>query len=157
MQSQCVADVQGFFRDVSQSDSPISNVDDQPTASSESVQTVRPETSTVFFHDRMCDAFPGVTGHRVFGELPEALARLRTLLAPPLEFHGYPPIWEIAHGQSHITHASVDEINGILLLGHHRYAIEHIEAYRSVAPLARFRLTEVEGRLAYRTLRASAC
>jgi DNA-binding transcriptional regulator YhcF (GntR family) len=53
------------------------------------------QKSTVFFYERVCDAFPGIRELHIIDDPNEAVSRLCILLRAPLQFKVYCPIWMI--------------------------------------------------------------
>jgi hypothetical protein len=100
-----------------------------------------PETSTVFFHDRMSDAFPGATGLHRARNYEEGLARLSELLKEPLTFERYAPIWKVGHGHMGIVRADLSSLP-IIRIGHHRYVMGRVVGHRSLVYWRDFVLLE---------------
>jgi len=119
----------------------------EPTLSPE--RFLRFEDSMVFFHERMCDAFPGVRGLRKFATA-EAIPRLAILLAQPLKFRDKPgmdgfvePIWLLLEaGSTSISRSSVVDTQ-TMLLGIDRIRVGEIWAYRAPSYKRDFVLLEL--------------
>jgi len=92
---------------------------------------VSPATSTAFFHDRMCDAFPGIQGLHQASDVAEAFGRLKALFTSPLVFGHYAPLWEVGHGHMSLEHVDLTS-PPIVKLAHHRYVLSTLVAYRSM-------------------------
>ncbi|WP_437298891.1 protein kinase domain-containing protein [Sorangium sp. So ce426] len=96
------------------------------------VQAYRPAESTAFFHDRMCDAFPGVVDTCLVTSPGEIITRLKHLLKNPLEIERNQPIWEVGRGTMGVPSFKVLN-KTIVLVGHERYRVSKLLGYRSRA------------------------
>lgn len=109
------------------------------------VRTMRPEDSPAFFHDRICDAFPGLRGVHHFQSAQRAADRLEALLKAPLCVGGYPPIWEFdGRGGMHIERflrLGAETVR----IGVHRYRLRDLWVYRSDTYWRSFVVVRYEG------------
>jgi hypothetical protein len=105
----------------------------------ESYDTIVKTAPTVFFHDRMCDSFPGFSnGFRWFDSQKDIRTRLKILLESPLTFdkwEGYgvdnKPIWWFSGSQAlPIEKFEILDRNKVLI-NIDELIIEKIAAYRS--------------------------
>lgn len=102
-----------------------------PVASpAKTLPAYRPEESCAFFHDRMCDAFPGLSGGELIASGEAAVARLRVLLRSPLGREGGSPIWEVGRGTASIDMFKVAEGN-VVYFNETRYKVRGLFGYRS--------------------------
>ncbi len=93
------------------------------------------DKSTVFFDDRMANAFPGQRGLQWFKNSAIATDRLQILLADPLRFHPNSkemsdPVWWF-RGTSNLHIQSCKKLsNNKLLIDAYEYVIDEIAVYR---------------------------
>jgi diguanylate cyclase (GGDEF)-like protein len=91
---------------------------------------VEPPNPSVFFNDRVCDAFPGVRGLAVFDAPNEIIARLSELLKEPLEFKGQAPIWTMTgRGDMYLKRFEVIDDTRVRI-GVHRYVVKRLAVFR---------------------------
>jgi uncharacterized membrane protein len=86
--------------DTSKTEQPLSGKKSISTFQEEKASTHIGQASTVFFHERICDSFPGVETYEWIEDPYKAIERLSILLKPPISFdhskgHGVSscPIW----------------------------------------------------------------
>jgi nucleoside phosphorylase len=96
-----------------------------------------PDSSTPFFHGRMCDAFPGCEGVCLERDPKASVERLKVLLEPPLGDDINSPVWEVGFGTAAI-HSLKTESDDIVHLDHHRYCVRQLVGYRSPTYLRAF-------------------
>lgn len=88
--------------------------------------------STVFFHDRFNDSFPGARGIQWFRDPPEAVKRLKLFFREPFVFCDSTPIWWWRSGDMHIDHFKVLS-DDTILLDHQELIIEELAAVNAGA------------------------
>jgi serine/threonine protein kinase len=102
-----------------------------PTGSepSEPVPRIEFSETAIFFHDRFCEAFPGVRGTAHVQDAKEMISRLNVLLKEPLRAT-VNPIWELSgNGSMPVTRFRVVD-ESTVLISHHRFKMRDLFACR---------------------------
>lgn len=98
----------------------------------DSLPSIGGEISTVFFHKRFCDSFPGARGIQWFRDPREAVKRLELFFREPFVFSDSTPIWWWRTGDMHIKHFEVISDHTILL-DHQELIVEELAAVNAGA------------------------
>lgn len=86
-----------------------------PAKNEDMLPSLHGESNTVFFSNRLNDAFPGVRGIHWFREPTEAVERLTILFRKPFVFRESTPIWWWRTGDMHISDFEVLTPDTVLL------------------------------------------
>ena len=94
--------------------------------------TDKPLNPTIFFNERMCDAFPGIRDLNIINNASAAINRLNILLRQPLKYeHRSSPIWVIFETGSMEIYACQRIDDKHILINDHELKISKLAVYRS--------------------------